>query len=88
MTPLDFAQTLAKSDDPQEQALGVAILYRGLIDEDPSDPLRKPWPETNETIERAASYLGVDITPDLRNTVRDLAPTVSDAMLNKGAAAR
>ena len=87
-TPLDLATNLAKSDKHEDRVLGVAILYRGLVDKDPSDPLRMPWPETNETIERAAKYLGVEVTPDLRNDVRDVAPTISDAMLNKGAAAR
>ena len=88
MTPIQFAENLAKSDDHKDKVLAVSIVYRGLTDEDPSDPLRMPWPQTNESIERAAKYLGVDITPDLRNAVRDLAPTLSDAILNKGASAR
>jgi hypothetical protein len=61
----------------------VAMLYRDLTTASPSDPLRMPWPETNETIERAAQYLGVEATPELRNEVRALAPDISDAMLNR-----
>ncbi len=90
MTPIDLARNFARSDDPKARAYGVAMIYRSLTEPDESDPLKLPWPETNETIERAAKYLGVadeDITPDLRNDVRDIAPTLSDAILNKGASA-
>lgn len=86
MTPLELAQNMARSEDLRVQAYAVAIVYRGLTDEDPADPYRMPWPQTNETIERAATYLGVEPTPDLRNEVWRVAPTLSDATLNRRSA--
>lgn len=83
MTPLELAQNMARSEDLRVQAYAVAIVYRGLTDEDPSDPLRLPWPQTNETIERAATYLGIEPSAALRNEVRRIAPTLSDATLNR-----
>ena len=41
MTPLDFAQSLAKSDIPADRALAAAIVLRGLTDDDPHDATRQ-----------------------------------------------
>lgn len=79
MTPLDFAQRLAQGD-PEDQALGVAIVTRGLTDD---DGLRQGWPLDHATVSRAASLLGLDPTPGLIHRALEIAPTVSDAMLNR-----
>jgi hypothetical protein len=83
MTPLDLARTLARSTTLDGQALGVGIVLRGLTDYSPSDPYRDPWPLTVTTAARAASYLGLDPTPELLVAALDVAPTISDAMLNR-----
>jgi len=85
MTPLDFARNLAKSDDPEDRAYGVAIVARGLSDDDP-DTLRQGWPLA-ESIASAITYLGLTPTPTLVARATALAPTVSDAVLNKRAKA-
>lgn len=83
MTPLDLARALAQSTTTDGQALGVAIVLRGLTDYSPSDPYREPWPLTVTTAARAAQYLGLDPSPALLVAALDIAPTVSDAMLNR-----
>ena len=85
MNPTTFARVLADSGDPEQQALGVAIITRGLTDDDPSDPTRQGWPLDRHTVAAAARYLILDATPTLVTRALALAPTVSDAMLNKGA---
>lgn len=85
MTPLDLAANLAKSDDPKSRALAVAIVLRGLTDDDPAT-LRQGWPLTDATAIRAASYVGLD--PAGSTLIADalaLAPTLSDAILNRPA---
>ena len=83
MTPLDLARNLARDPDPETQALAVAMVYRGLTDDDPTG--RMGWPEGDATVSRAATFLDVKPTADLFAAVRRIAPTVSDAMLNRGA---
>lgn len=82
MTPLDLARNLASSDSPDARALGVAIVLRGLTDDDGT---RQGWPLTVTTAARAAQYLGLDPTPGLLVAAIDTAPTVSDTMLNRSA---
>ena len=83
MTPLDFARNLAASQDEKDQALGVAILTRGVTDDDPAT-LRQGWPLNVTTVRRAAIYLGIENPSDaLVDRALVLAPTVSDAMLNR-----
>lgn len=84
MTPLDFARKLAASDKLEDRALGVGIVARGLSDEDPSDPTRAGWPLA-AAINAAIGYLELPSTPDLIKRATELAPTISDAMLNRSA---
>ena len=86
MTPLDLAANLAADPDPKSQALAVAIVARGLSDDDPTS-LRQGWPMA-VAIPAAAKYLGLDPDPDLFAAAAKAAPSVSDAMLNKGASLR
>lgn len=83
MTPKEFAENLARSDKHEDRVLGVAIITRGVTDDDPSDPLRQGWPLDDRTVEAAARALGLDPTPELIADALKLAPDVSDAMLNK-----
>ena len=84
MTPLDLARNLAQSDSAKDRALGVGIVARGLSDNDPSE-LRQGWP-LPVAVSAAATYLGLDLTPELLAEAKAIAPTISDAMLNRGAA--
>lgn len=85
MTPLDLAQNLARSDNPQHVAQGVAIVLRGLTDDDP-DTFRQGWPLDANTARAAARYVGIaDPDPALIDAALALAPTLSDAILNRGA---
>lgn len=79
MTPLDLAQNLAKSDRMEDRALGVAILARGLSDD---DGLRQGWP-LESAIPAAVRHLGLTPDPALIAEAGMLAPTISDAMLNR-----
>lgn len=88
MTPEGFARNLARSDRHADRVLGVAIITRGTTDPDPADPTRQPWPLTAATVERAAQYLDLDPSPELVRDALALAPDVSGAMLNRGAAGR
>jgi hypothetical protein len=81
MTPLDFARNLAASDDPKDQALGIAIVARGLSDDDPAT-LRQGWP-LSVSVEQAARFLGLPSTKAVVAMALMLAPTISDAMLNR-----
>ena len=83
MTPIDLARNLAASAELKDQALGVAIVTRGLTD-DTED--RQGWPLDWLTVERAAEHIGLTPTPELVQLALGMAPNVSDAMLNKGAA--
>jgi hypothetical protein len=83
MSPIDLAESLAKSDSLRDQAEGVAIIVRGLTDD---DGLRQGWPMTVVTIWRAAKYLGIPestMTPAFVAEVAEIAPTLSDAILNR-----
>lgn len=83
MSPLDFARNLAQSDSTDDVVLGVAMMTRGLTDDDPAN-FRQGWPLNKATVERAATFLGVgDISDGLIEAVIEKAPTISDAMLNK-----
>jgi hypothetical protein len=82
MTPLDLARNLARSDDFQMRATGVAIVARGLSDESPSDPFRQPWP-VDVSVERAIAYLGLDPDEGLTLAATTLMPMLSDAILNR-----
>ena len=83
MTPEDLARNLARSTDLRSRALGVAMIVRGLTDHDPSDPFRQGWPLSDATAARAAEYLGLNPDRDLVAEALRLAPTVSDALLNR-----
>jgi hypothetical protein len=78
MTPIDFARNLAR--DPDTTPLAVAIIVRGLTDDDPT---RQGWPLNEATVERAARYLDLTPTAELTAAALALAPTVSDVMLNR-----
>ncbi len=80
MTPLDLAASLAQSTTLDGRALGVAIVLRGLTDD---DGYRQGWPLTVTTAARAADYLGLESTPELLVAALEIAPTISDAMLNR-----
>ncbi len=79
MTPLDLAQGLARSPEHSDRALGVAMLARGLSDE---DGRRQPWP-VEESLRAAARYLHLDPAPGLIDDARRLMPLISDALLNR-----
>lgn len=84
MTPLDFAAILAR--DPETRALAVAIVARGLSDDDPTT-LRQGWP-LSTAIQAAIRYFGLEGMSDARTIEAEalrIAPTVSDAMLNRSA---
>ena len=83
MTPLMFAQSLSRSDVLADRALGAAIVLRGLTDDDP-DATRQGWPLNADTAERAIRWLGLTPDPELIAATLATAPTVSDAMLNRG----
>jgi len=87
MTPEIFARSLVQDGIRlEDKALGVAMIIRSLTDEDPADPFRQGWPVNEATAERAALFLGLeDPSPALLAKALELAPTVSDAMLNRGA---
>ena len=80
MTPIDFARRLSDSPDIESRALGVAIIARGLSDDDPRS-LRQGWP-LNESVRAAMRYLALS-GDDLAARALAIAPTVSDAMLNR-----
>lgn len=82
MTPLEFAGSLARSDKHEDRVLGVAIVTRGLTDD---DGLRQGWPLSSDTVNAACTYLGILPTTEFVSAVIAKAPQVSDAMLNKGA---
>lgn len=82
MIPTDFARNLARSDKFDDHVLGVAMIARGLSDDDPVT-LRAGWPLDRVTVEAAAEYLGLVPTPELVSEALRIAPAVSDAMLNK-----
>lgn len=82
MTPVDFAHIMARSDDRDDRALAVAIITRSLTDDDPAT-LRQGWPLNRDTVEAAARYVRAPITDALVADVLALAPTLSDAILNK-----
>lgn len=81
MSPIDLARSLARGDD-DDRVLAVAIVTRGLTDDDPATG-RVGWPLSLATTERAAQYL--DLAPTGRLILRalTLAPTLSDAILNR-----
>jgi len=79
MTPVDFARNLAESDSPRVRATGVAIIARGLSDD---DGLRQGWP-MSASLPAAARFLGLDPTAELLAEAAELAPTLSDAVLNR-----
>lgn len=86
MSPMDFARSLVnRGTDPEDWALATAIITRGLTDDDPAT-LRAGWPLDADTVASAAVFLSLIPTPDLVARALALAPTVSDAMLNKAAA--
>ena len=82
MTPLEFAGNLARSDKYEDRVLGVAILTRGLTDDDPATH-RQGWPLNESTVRRASERLGILPNPKFVADVIAQAPKVSDAMLNK-----
>lgn len=84
MTPLDLARSMSTSDQPRARATAVALVARGLSDPDPSDPFRQPWPLPAAVL-AAAEYLDLDPTPELRADAERIAPTLSAAILNRGA---
>lgn len=86
MTPTDFARGLVnRSVDREDHVLAVAIITRGLTDDDPAT-LRQGWPLDRDTVASAATFLSLTPADDLVTEALALAPTLSDAILNKGAA--
>lgn len=88
MSPEQFARNLAKSENYDSVVLGVAIITRGLTDDDPAR-FKQGWPLNAETVRRAAQYIDVPTTlvdEHFVGEVIEKAPTLSDAILNKGAA--
>ncbi|HXS48431.1 MAG TPA: hypothetical protein VN756_13320, partial [Solirubrobacterales bacterium] len=61
MTPLEFAQNLARSPLMSDRVLGVAIVTRGLTDDDPKT-LRQGWPLNADTVIAASRYVGITPT--------------------------
>jgi len=82
MTPIEYAQTLAESMERKDRILGIAIIARGLSDD---DGLRQGWP-LEESVRAAIDFLGLGYADTLLMDALTLAPTLSDAILNKGAA--
>ena len=81
MTPMTLAANLAKSEDIKERALGVAMVARGLSDDDPATH-RAGW-DLGTSITAAIRHLGIESTPELVEEATRVAPTISDAMLNR-----
>lgn len=75
MTPLEHAQTLAKSSRLEDQAVALAIVTRGLSDADPADPLRQPWP-VDVALLAAVRFLDLELTQELVARARVLMPNV------------
>lgn len=84
MTPLDLARSLANAEDIHAQAIGVAIVARGLSDESPLDPFRQPWP-VDVSLVAAAEYLDLNPDPELLTEARLAMPRLPDFMLNRRA---
>jgi len=84
MTPIDYAQMLATGETLDERAEGVAMIARGLSDPDPVT-LRQGWLMAT-AVEAAARYLDLEPTPELLRRAEEIAPTIPDWQLNKGAA--
>ena len=86
MTPIDLARNLAQSADPTTQARGIAIVIRSLTDDTDE---RQGWPMDLATAAAAAKHLGLDPRTarlhGLLDEALELAPTLSDAILNKAA---
>ena len=81
LTPMTLAVSLAKSENVRERALGVAIVARGLSDDD-SATHRAGW-DLDTSVTAAIRYLGIESTPELVEEATRVAPTISDAMLNR-----
>lgn len=80
MTPLDAARLYARN--PDTAARGVAMLARGLSDDDPANPTRAGWPLA-AAVDAAIEYLDLSPTPALRAEALALAPTIPGYMLNR-----
>lgn len=80
MSPIDLAERLAQSDDARDRATAVAIIVRALCDDDDK---RQGWPMTEAVVIRAAKHIGVEPTPELVAQATAIAPTLSDAILNR-----
>jgi hypothetical protein len=81
---MELAERLALSDEPRDRAYGVAIIARGLSDEDGK---RAGWP-LDISIVAAIRYLGLPEEQWLLDAAAEMAPKISDATLNKGASER
>ena len=79
MTPLDLAQSLARSPEHRDRVMGVAMLARGLSDDDET---RQGWPVEASLI-AAARHLHLDPAPGLIADARTMMPTLSPAILNR-----
>lgn len=84
MTPLEFATQLAGSRHYKDRVLGVAMIARGLSDD---DGLRQGWPVL-VAIDAAMSRLNIPPDPAFEEAVLRQMPKISDALMNKGAATR
>ena len=86
-SPISAAQSLAKSPAPKDQALAIAIVTRSLTDDTEE---RAGWPLDLTTAFAAAKYLDLDPRAARLSGRLDralaLAPTLSDAILNKASA--
>ncbi len=78
---MDLAANLAKSPELKQRALGVAMFARGLSDDDPATG-RQGW-DLATSIKAAITHFGIKSTPELVAEATKIAPTISDAMLNR-----
>jgi len=80
MSPIELAERLGQSPDLDNRATGVAIIVRGLCDDDGD---RMGWPMTAAVVARAAKHIGVEPTAELVEAVLELAPILPDFYLNR-----
>lgn len=79
MTPIEYAETLVRTGVLHAQAEGVAIIARGLSDD---DGYRAGWP-VEVAVPAAAKYLGLTAAVELVELATAIMPTIPDHILNK-----
>lgn len=80
-SPLELARSLAEASDHKSHVLAVAMVARGLSDDEPTT-FRQGWPLA-DSIVAAIGYLDLEKTDRLIADAAALAPTLSDAVLNR-----